>query len=62
MAYIPRESQYSNEEARPMTNRADCTDCRWAFEAESQEEVADALERHARKEQHHVNFLRVNVA
>lgn len=62
MAYISRESQYSNEETRPMANRAHCTECRWAFQAESHEEVADALERHARKEQHHVNFLRANVA
>lgn len=37
---------------------ADCTDCSWSVESEEYEPVADALERHARKEQHHVEFSR----
>lgn len=42
-----------------MQCRAVCTDCRWSFESESHESVTDALERHSRKEHHHVNFRRV---
>lgn len=35
-----------------------CTDCSWSYESGEYEPVADALERHARKEQHHVEFSR----
>lgn len=38
-----------------------CTDCSWSFESAEYESVADALERHARKEQHHVEFSRLAV-
>lgn len=42
-----------------MTNfGAVCTDCSWTFESDDYEPVADALERHSRKEQHHVEFTR----
>lgn len=41
-----------------MPYTADCTDCGWTFEDQRREPVVDALERHARKEQHHVDFLR----
>ncbi|MFW6458398.1 MAG: hypothetical protein ACOCY6_03170 [Halodesulfurarchaeum sp.] len=39
-----------------MTWKAICTDCPWSFEGEDQVEAADALERHARKERHHVDI------
>ncbi len=40
--------------------QADCTDCSWQVRSASRESVTDQLERHARKEQHHVKFQRVN--
>ncbi|WP_323190431.1 hypothetical protein [Halostella sp. PRR32] len=42
-----------------MSPRADCSDCAWAFEADDHGTVADKLEAHARKEQHHVDFQRI---
>lgn len=39
-------------------HRANCADCAWSYEGDDQEAVADALERHSRKEQHHVEFER----
>ena len=39
--------------------RTSCTDCEWSYRSDSQETAADALERHARKEQHHVEFKRI---
>lgn len=41
-----------------MTFSAICTDCGWSVQDERRERVADGLERHARKEQHHVEFVR----
>lgn len=35
-----------------------CTDCGWSYESTEYEPVSDELERHARKEQHHVEFTR----
>lgn len=43
----------------PMHCRAVCTDCGWTYQSDSHEVAADRLERHARKEQHHVKFRRV---
>lgn len=40
-----------------MPYQADCADCAWTFDHERQEQVADMLERHARKEHHHVEFV-----
>jgi hypothetical protein len=40
------------------THRANCADCAWSYEADDHEAVTDALERHSRKEQHHVDFER----
>jgi hypothetical protein len=45
-----------------MTWIAICTDCQWTFEGEDQIEAADALERHAQKERHHVDIRRRMVA
>ena len=45
-----------------MIHRATCTDCQWAYRSESHEAVSDALERHARKEHHHVQFTRTSPA
>jgi hypothetical protein len=42
-----------------MSPRADCSDCAWSFKADDHVVVADELEEHARKEQHHVDFQRV---
>jgi hypothetical protein len=39
--------------------RAVCTDCAWSTEDDDGVAVSDAMERHARKEQHHVEFERV---
>lgn len=44
--------------ATALSPAASCTDCGWSFDEGDFEEVADALERHARKEQHHVEFER----
>lgn len=41
-----------------MTFSAVCTDCGWSFRDERHERVTERLERHARKEQHHVEFTR----
>lgn len=41
-----------------MSPTAVCTDCGWTYERGDFEDVADALERHAQKEQHHVEFER----
>lgn len=41
-----------------MTFVADCADCGWSFADDSRERVTDQLERHARKEVHHVDFGR----
>lgn len=41
---------------------AKCTDCQWTYEDHELEAVADALERHARKEQHHVELHRRTAA
>ncbi|MFB6085811.1 MAG: hypothetical protein ABEJ84_03235 [Halodesulfurarchaeum sp.] len=41
---------------------ATCTDCRWTFEGDDQIEAADAMERHSRKERHHVDIKRQQVA
>lgn len=40
----------------PMTWIVDCTDCGWAHETSEREAAADALERHSRKERHHVEI------
>jgi|GEM_PF-5798079 len=39
-----------------------CTQCSWRSPATTQEAVADAMERHARKERHHVDIHRVATA
>lgn len=41
-----------------MSCAAVCTDCGWTYEEADFEDVADALERHSQKEQHHVEFER----
>lgn len=41
-----------------MTFAAVCTDCGWSYEADRRVGVTERLERHARKEQHHVEFTR----
>lgn len=41
-----------------MTAVASCTDCGWSFRDDDLEAVGDALERHARKERHHVELTR----
>lgn len=41
-----------------MTWKATCTDCSWEYTTANQVEAADALDRHARKEHHHVNIQR----
>ena len=41
--------------------KAQCTDCSWSFEDEDQVAAADAMERHAQKERHHVNINRTTV-
>ncbi|WP_218836331.1 nucleoside triphosphate pyrophosphohydrolase family protein [Halorarum salinum] len=41
-----------------MTHRADCTDCTWSFQDEDLVDVSEKMERHARKEQHHVDLER----
>lgn len=40
------------------TYGAVCTDCGWSYESADYEPVADKLERHSRKEHHHVEFTR----
>lgn len=40
------------------TYGAVCTDCGWSYESVEYEPVADELERHSRKEQHHVEFTK----
>lgn len=35
-----------------------CTDCGWTYTADTLEPVADALERHAQKDHHHVELHR----
>lgn len=37
---------------------ATCSDCSWSYEGNDQVDAADALERHARKERHHVDIER----
>ena len=49
----PAERRWS-----PVIHAADCVDCGWHFEHRHQERVTEALERHARKEQHQVEFTR----
>lgn len=39
--------------------RARCNDCGWTYQSESHQRVADKLERHARKEQHYVEFQQI---
>ena len=41
-----------------MACQAICTDCGWSFHDEEFEVVSDAMERHSRKEHHHVKFER----
>ncbi|MFB6352486.1 MAG: hypothetical protein ABEJ92_00215 [Halobacteriales archaeon] len=41
-----------------MTFAAVCADCGWSFRDDYHEAVTERLERHARKEQHHVEFTR----
>lgn len=41
-----------------MSYEAVCVDCGWTFADDRSEPVTDRLERHARKEQHHVEFTR----
>lgn len=43
---------------RMTTYGAVCTDCGWSYESGEYEPVADELERHSRKEHHHVEFTR----
>lgn len=44
-----------------MAYAATCTDCGWSFRHAHREPVSEALERHGRKEQHHVRFVRAPV-
>lgn len=37
---------------------ANCTECSWEYEAADQVDASDAVDRHARKERHHVNIQR----
>lgn len=39
-------------------HRADCTDCPWSYRDEDLVDVSDEMERHARKEHHHVDLQR----
>jgi hypothetical protein len=39
-------------------HEADCADCAWTYRSDDLVEVSDALERHSRKEQHHVELKR----
>lgn len=45
-----------------MTCRAVCSDCGWTYQAQDRELVTDALERHAVKELHYVQFERIPAA
>lgn len=44
-----------------MTAIAICTDCGWTYRDDDDIAVTDALERHARKEHHHVELRRRRV-
>jgi hypothetical protein len=39
-------------------HRADCTECPWSYRDEDLVDVSDEMERHARKEHHHVDLQR----
>lgn len=45
-----------------MTWVATCSQCSWRYRDDTQEAAADAMERHARKERHHVDIHRHTVA
>lgn len=36
----------------------ECSDCSWTYQDDDQVAAADALERHAQKERHHVDIKR----
>lgn len=41
---------------------ATCTDCSWGYVGNDQVDAADAFERHAHKERHHVDIRRTPMA
>lgn len=41
-----------------MTWQAVCSDCAWTIKGGAREEVTEAVERHSRKEYHHIDLRR----
>lgn len=61
LTYLPLKDVVKHTGSNPIMHcRAICTDCGWSVQGDGLETVTDEMERHARKEQHHVEFKRLS--